>query len=70
VKGVLEKEFLVRYSEVDFRGWLHPLTILNYLQDAAAARATFERLNQAQKEKSKGESQVSDPGSAGSSTSD
>lgn len=39
MKGVLEKEFLVRYSEVDFRGWLHPLALLNYLQDAAAEHA-------------------------------
>lgn len=38
-------------------------------QDAAAARAKFERLNQAQKEKSKGESQVADPGSTETSTS-
>ncbi len=41
MKSVLEKEFLVRYSEVDFRGWLHPLTILNYLQDAAAEHAVL-----------------------------
>ena len=39
MEEVLEKQFRIRSYEVDFRGRVSPVAILNYLQDAAAEHA-------------------------------
>ncbi len=39
--NIFEKQFNVRYYEVDFCGRLRPSTILNFMQDAAAGHAAL-----------------------------